>query len=79
MNQIQALTTMPPTSKRLRRLLQWAHDDLNNPVIRSSADRLKQEREITLARLAPHIEELVALAMLGLKAQDSDGSSRSAP
>jgi glycine cleavage system aminomethyltransferase T len=79
MNQLQNPTHELATTKRLRRLLEWAHEDLNDPDIRNHEDRLQQEREVTVARLAPHIEELVALALVALKAQNSEGSRRSAP
>lgn len=79
MNQLQTPIHESGATKRLQRLLEWAHKDLNDPAVRSHAERLQQEREITLVRLAPHIEELVSLALLAIKIQNSEESGRSAP
>ena len=79
MNQLQTPIHESGATKRLRRLLEWAHEDLNDPAVRSHAERLQQEREITLVRLAPHIEELVSLALVAMKIQNSEESGSSAP
>lgn len=61
-------------------LLQWAAEDLADPVIRSDAQRLELERQTVVKRLAPYIEELVQLAWAQLQQDQAfDSSNRSRP
>ncbi len=65
---------------RCHRLLQWAAQDLTDPAICGDADRLALERETVIKRLAPHIDEVVALAWRQMQAdQMSESSNRSKP
>lgn len=64
--------------KSLRRLLQWSHEDLNDPEIRADSERLTQERVTAMRRLGPHIEDVVELAWRQLNGQRSDSSESSA-
>jgi len=70
------------TPTRCHRLLQWAAQDLADPAICGDADRLALERETVIKRLAPHIDEVVALAWRQLQADQKlpeSSSSRSKP
>lgn len=64
---------------RFTRLLRWSAEDLADPVIRADAERLEQERQAAIRRLAPHIEELVALAWAQLQTGNSSESCKEAP
>lgn len=51
-----------PNPTRCHRLLQWAAEDLSDPIIAADPDRLALERQTVIDRLSPHIEEVVQLA-----------------
>ena len=64
---------------RCHRLLQWAAEDLADPIIAADPKRLALERQTVIARLSPHIEEIVQLAYAQLQQGQSSESSRSSP
>lgn len=67
----------PASEATLRRLLQWSAEDLNDPAIRRNPARLAAEREAAVKRLAPHIEQVVALAWA--QVQIASPSDKEAP
>lgn len=64
---------------RCHRLLQWAAEDLADPVISADPKRLELERQTVIKRLSPHIEEIVQLAWEQLQQVQRSESSRSSP
>lgn len=65
---------------RLVRRLRCSALDLADPEIRADATRLEQERNTAIKRLAPYIEDLVALAWAQAQSSGaSSGSSKEAP
>ena len=65
----------PQLDSRLVRRLRCSALDLADPDIRADATRLEQERNSAIKRLAPYIEDLIALAWA--QAQSSGASSDS--
>lgn len=72
-------TSQTTTDPRLLRLLRWSSEDLADPAICADADRLEQERKAVVKRLAPHIEELIALACAQLQAGNSSEYTKESP